>query len=125
MAFAQKLTPAACTQLLVPPQALKQLESKQQAIVEKAAGAVCSSVTGPVGSDSRPPLVTRHAPNQQQSFLDQQQQPALQQQPSRVCAIPIGKAFWRGALQQPGLCTACCALNCGSFTKGSRCHNPV
>ena len=89
-AFAQTLTLAVCTQLLSLAQALKQLESKQQAIVEKAAGKVCSSVTGAVGSDSRPPLVTRHAPNQQPSLLDQQQRPALQQQPSQVCATDEG-----------------------------------
>ncbi|KAL3144056.1 Coiled-coil domain containing 15 [Trebouxia sp. C0010 RCD-2024] len=63
-------------------QALKQLEDKQQAMVEKA---VCSPAA--TGSGSRPPLVTRHAPNQQQSLLGQQQQPALTPQPSQIWGV--------------------------------------
>lgn len=58
---------------------------KQQATVEQA---ICSpAATGTGGGDSRPPLVTRHAPNQQQSMLGQPQQPALQQQASQIWGV--------------------------------------
>ncbi|KAL3150063.1 Coiled-coil domain containing 15 [Trebouxia sp. C0009 RCD-2024] len=67
--------------------ALKQLEDKQQATVEKAA--YSPAATGLGGGNSRLPLVTRHAPNQQQSLLGQQeqQQPALTQQPSQIWGV--------------------------------------
>lgn len=69
-------------------QALKQQEGKQQALVEKASAANYS-INDMVGAiSSRPPLVTRHAPNQQlpaQPALEQQQA-AVQQQSSQVCA---------------------------------------
>ena len=72
-------------------QALKQAGEQQQQLVENA-DAVAASASGAAGvsSISRPPLVTRHAPNQQlpaQPALEQQPA-ALQQQPSQVCPKP-------------------------------------
>ncbi len=62
-------------------QALKQLEGKQRTmVVEKAVPSSAATIS----SDNRPPLVTRHVPNQQQSLTGQQQQPVLPQQPSQV-----------------------------------------
>ena len=68
-------------------QALKQLEDKQQALIENSNAVLCSPSLGTAGGSSsmRPPLETRHHPNQQlpaQQALEHQQAPP--KQPSQV-----------------------------------------
>ncbi|DBA77540.1 TPA: hypothetical protein ACH3X1_009354 [Trebouxia sp. C0004] len=63
--------------------ALKQAEDRRKVLLDKAG---CASGIFPEASSSRPPLVTRHAPNHQlpaQPSLDQQQ-PGLHHQGSQV-----------------------------------------
>ncbi|KAL0028920.1 hypothetical protein WJX77_005850 [Trebouxia sp. C0004] len=66
--------------------ALKQAEDRRKVLLDKAG---CASGIFPEASSSRPPLVTRHAPNHQlpaQPSLDQQQ-PGLHHQGSQIWGV--------------------------------------